>query len=102
MHIAVDARSFLDLLKKFKPRRKIGGLHESHVQASAGGSAIVLQGTFENSASLAATVKASGNVSLPLESTMQLLKLHKKGDVIEIKSDGKFIWIGPVKFPLRS
>lgn len=102
MEISADARKLLETLKRFKPKGSRRGMHEAYVRASAGGGMLILMGSFENSASLQVDVAKPGSAELPLESTLQLLKIHSAKEPIRIRAEAGVIWVGQVRFPSRA
>lgn len=100
MDILLPARDFLVALKGFRPHAKGRAFQEPFVRATAGGSTLILLGSFENSVSLPAVVKSPGDVYLPLEATLKLLTTYKGKALIQVRSDQEFLWLGPVKLSL--
>lgn len=68
---------------------------------NAGGSALVLIGTLDNGASVAAAVHQAGSASVPLESAIRLLTTYPKGATVVIRSEPGKVWFDKLSFNLK-
>lgn len=100
MDIEVSACELLTLLRGFKPRGRARSFREPNVRATAGGNMLILMGSFDNSTSIPVKVNLPGSAGLPLDPALRLLSTYKGDEVIRIRADGAWLWIGQVKLPL--
>ena len=102
MKAQVSAHELKDALKRLKPRAKYRSMHESHVTATAGGGSLVLLGTLDNSASLAAMVAAPGRGIIPLDSAIRVLSTYDKKSSVVIRAAAGELWIDQLRFIVPS
>ncbi|MBU8976887.1 hypothetical protein JI752_012105 [Lysobacter sp. MMG2] len=101
MHATVDAHALRTALLRLKPRRsRFRSLHEPSVEVTAGGTALVMMGTLDSSASVAAVVSQAGTAHIPLEAVSRLLATYAKGTSVVIRSEPGKVWFD--KFSLTS
>lgn len=85
MHATVDAHALCTALLRLKPRRsRFRSLHEPRVEVNAGGTALVMMGTLDRSASVAAVVSQTGTAHIPLGAVSELLPTYDRERVSRI------------------
>ncbi len=102
MKISVNADAFRKLLKKQKPNSKRRSMLEVNIKMTADGTSVILQGSFNNTASLEAVVHEPGEGFLPLESAIRLLSLCKKGTTAMISYEPGYAWINTTRLGVSS
>lgn len=102
MQVTVDAQAFAAALKRLRPSRKYQSMQEGLITATAGGSALVLMGTLDNSASLDAVVAQAGSTPLPLEAALRLMASYPKRSQVVIRAEAGSVWFDKLKMPVTS
>jgi hypothetical protein len=98
MKAVVNAHELKTALARLKPRAKYRSMRESHVTATAGGGSLVLLGTLDNSASLAAVVDTPGQGIIPLDSAIRVLSTYDKKSSVVIQASAGELWIDQLRF----
>lgn len=93
MHATVDAHALRTALLRLKPRRsRFRSLIEPSVEVAVGGTTLVVMGTLDSSASVAAVVSQPGSVHIPLDAVSRLLATYAKGASVVIRSEPGKVW----------
>lgn len=101
MHIVVDALGLKQALKRLQPRTKYKSMQEPSVTATAGGSALILAGSLDSSASINAVVHEAGATPIPLGMAIQLLGTYGKGSTVTIRSEPGAVFFDKLRFTAR-
>lgn len=100
MKVTIDAHELRQALQRLQPSRRYKSMQESLVTATAGGSALVITGSLDSSASVDAQVHQAGSASIPLEMAIKLLGTYGKGSRIDVRSEPDAIFFDKVRFSL--
>lgn len=98
MKATVNVHEFKAALARLKPRAKYRSMHESHVAGTAGGGNLVLTGTLDSGASLAAVVDTPGQCMIPLESAIRVLSTYDGKRTVTIRAEPGGFWIEQLRF----
>ncbi len=100
MKVAVDAIELKLALRRLQPARRYKSMQEDKVTATAGGTALVLTGTLDSSASVTATVLQAGTAAIPLEQAIRLLGTYRKASTITIRKEADGLYFDKLRFPV--
>lgn len=98
MKVNVDAIELKLALRRLQPARRYKSMQEGKVTATAGGSALVLTGTLDSSASVAATVLQAGMAAIPLDQAIRLLGTYRKGSTVTISMEADGLYFDKLRF----
>lgn len=101
MHVIVNALALKHALKRLQPARRYKSMQEPTVMATAGGSALVLVGTLESSASVEAVVHNAGSAHIPLNMAIRLLGTYKKGSALTVRAEPDAVFFDNLRFTIR-
>lgn len=100
MRARVDAKEFLGLLRTMKPKSaRTKAMRDPVVKITAGGSAIILVGYFENSTSAPAEILEPGSGTIPLTAAIRVLSTYPKKTKVELKAEPGAFWLDKMKIP---
>ena len=99
MLATVDALALRLALKRLKPRSRFRSMREPTIEITAGGDALVLVGTLETSASVAADITQAGSARIPLDAAIKLLSTYPKGSKVILRTEPSAIWFDKLRLP---
>lgn len=100
MRATIDTHALREALRRLQPSRKYKSMRESLVTATAGGSALVITGSLDSSASVAAEVHQAGIAQIPLDMAIKLLGSYKNGSRILVCSEPGAVFFDKVRFTI--
>lgn len=101
MNVTIDAHALKQALKRLQPGRRYKAMQESTVTATAGGTALVIIGSLDNSVSVEAAVHQAGSTQIPLAGAIKLLGTYKKGSAVVVHSEPDAVFFDKLRFSVR-